>query len=598
VCGAVDDGKSTLIGRLLAETHSVPEDQLEHARQVRRGGSIVPAGEVDYSLITDGLEAEREQGITIDVAYRHLGLPSGRRVIIADAPGHEQYTRNMAVAASTADMALLVVDAARGLRPQTHRHLTVCALMGVHSVVVAVNKMDAADLDAAVFEQLAGQLRADASHLGIEEVLTIPVSALVGDNVTKRSSRMGFYLGPTVLEALVGWEPPSHPESTPFRLAVQYVVRSPEFRGFAGTVLSGEVRPGQELLSTTTGARARVERIVTYDGDLMRAVNGQAITLVLDKEIDITRGDLLTGTSDQPHPSTAFTADLVWVGDEPLMHGRSYLMLSGPRAVPATVTSLRGRLDMNSGQEVSATRLEINDIGRVEITTDAPVAFDPYAVCRDTGGFLLVDRVSCETVAAGLMLHTLRRSDNVTPQAYVVDRAARARLKGQRPRVLWLTGLPGSGKSTLADGLERRLHAIGIHTYVLDGDNVRKSFNRDLGFTPEDRAENVRRVSEAAHMLFDAGLVVIVALVSPFRADRLTARELFGPGDFIEAWVNTPLEVCTARDPKGLYAKAASGSIPNMTGVGQSYEPPEHPDVVLDGTAPTEESVQRLLELL
>jgi bifunctional enzyme CysN/CysC len=597
-CGSVDDGKSTLIGRLLAETGSVPIDQLEHARTVRRGGSIVPAGEVDYSLITDGLEAEREQGITIDVAYRHLQLPSGRRVIIADSPGHEQYTRNMAVAASTADVALLVVDAARGLRPQTHRHLTVCALMGVHSVILAVNKMDATGFDRAVFDELAGRLSSDARHLGIAEVLAIPVSALDGDNITSISSRMGFYEGPTVLEALAGWDPPSQLADAPFRLAVQYVIRAEHFRGYAGTVLSGTIGPGVEVVAASTGASARIARVTTYEGDIERAEPGDAVTLVLDRDLDVSRGELIAGAYKAPQPSTAFTADLVWVGEEPLLHGRSYLLSIGPRTVPATVTTLRSRLEVTTGGDVPATRLETNDIGRVEITTDVPLPLDPYTVCRDTGGFLLVDRVSCDTVAAGLMLHTLRRSENVVAHEYVVDRRARARIKHQRPLVLWLTGLPGSGKSTLADALDRRLHSMGAHTYVLDGDNVRKTFNRDLGFTPEDRAENVRRVGEAAHMLFDAGLIVLVALVSPFRADRRTVRDLFEPGDFLEVWVNTPLEVCAARDPKGLYAKASTGAIPNMTGVGQGYEVPEHPEVVIDGSAPVEESVETLAKML
>ncbi len=597
-CGSVDDGKSTLIGRLLAETHSVPDDQLELARTVRRGGSIVPTDEVDYSLITDGLEAEREQGITIDVAYRHLVLPSGRRVIIADAPGHEQYTRNMAVAASTADISLLVVDASRGIRPQTHRHLMVSALMGVHSVIIAVNKMDAVGFDPAVFQELSSRLRADAVNLGIKDVMTIPVSALTGDNVSRRSGAIARYDGPSVLEALSAWKPPSPSGSTPFRLAVQFVVRSPDFRGYSGTVLSGEIRPGDSVMSTTSGAAATVKRIATFDGDLDQAVRGQAITIVLDDEVDIARGDLLVGTDDPPHPSTAFTADLIWVGDEPLMHGRSYLLLCGPRGVPARVTTLRGRLDVATGQEMAATRLEINDIGRVEISTDVPLALDPYTLCRDTGGFLLVDRITCETVAAGLMLHTLRRSENVVPHIFAIDRLARARLKVQRPRVLWLTGLPGSGKSTLADSTERWLNVAGRHTYVLDGDDLRKGVNRDLGFTSEDRAENVRRASEVAHILFDAGLIVIVALVSPFRTDRLAARERFEPGDFIEVWVNTPLEVCRERDPKGLYAKAMIGELPNMTGVGQGYEPPDHADVVVDGTAPVEVSSKQLAEML
>ncbi|MGH9028036.1 MAG: adenylyl-sulfate kinase, partial [Acidimicrobiales bacterium] len=336
----------------------------------------------------------------------------------------------------------------------------------------------------------------------------------------------------------------------------------------------------------------------TYDGDLDRAGTGDAVTLVLDRDLDVSRGELVAGAMVAPQPVTAFTAELVWVGDEPLLHGRSYLLASGPRTVPATVSTLRSRLEVTTGQAVAATRLEMNEIGRVEITTDAPIVLDPYTTCRDTGGFLLVDRVTSDTVAAGLMLHTLRRSENVVPHTYVIDRMARARLKSQHPRVLWLTGLPGSGKSTLADALDKRLYSMGAHTYVLDGDNVRKSFNRDLGFTPEDRAENVRRVGEAAHILFDAGLIVIVALVSPFRADRMAARELFEAGDFVEVWLNTSLEVCAARDPKGLYAKASSGSLPNMTGIGQDYEPPEHPDVVIDGTAAVDESVENLLKLL
>ncbi|HUC37165.1 MAG TPA: adenylyl-sulfate kinase [Acidimicrobiales bacterium] len=592
-CGSVDDGKSTLIGRLLAETGSVPDDQLEHARRVRRGGSAIPVGEIDYSLVTDGLEAEREQGITIDVAYRQLQLPSGRRVVIADAPGHEQYTRNMAVAASNADLALLVVDAERGLRPQTHRHLTVCALMGVGSVIVAVNKMDAVGHAREVFEQLAGQLEADARRMGVSDVLCVPVSALLGDNVTTRSSSMTYYDGPTVLEGLAGWDPPC-PEQRPLRMAVQYVTRSAGFRGYAGTVVAGSVGPGDEVVVTTTGVSAKVERVTTFDGDLDRAETGAAVTLVLDRDVDLSRGDLLAGAADPPEGSTAFAAELVWVGEQPLMHGRSYLLVSGPRVVPATVTTLRARLEVTSGQEVAARRLETNDIGRVEIATDAPIALDPYGLCRDTGGFLLVDRVSCDTVAAGLVRHVLRRSGNVVPHAYVVDRQARARIKNQQPRVLWLTGLPGAGKSTLADALERRLHAMGIHTYVLDGDNLRKGMNRDLGFTPEDRAENVRRVAETARLLFDAGLVVVVALVSPFRADRRRAREMFEPGDFVEAFLDTPFEVCARRDPKGLYSQADCGSLPNMTGVGQEYEIPEHADVVVDGALPLAQAVEVL----
>ncbi len=604
-CGSVDDGKSTLIGRLLAETGSIPEDQLEYARRTRRGGSTIPVGEVDFSLLTDGLEAEREQGITIDVAYRHMYLPNGRRVIIADAPGHEQYTRNMAVAASNAEVAVLLVDAARGVRPQTFRHLTVCALMGVKSIIVAINKMDLVGYEHATFEELSGAVKAAAARLGIDEVLTIPVSAFAGDNVTSASARMPWYHGPYLLRALEEWSPPET-VVTPFRFPVQFIVRAEgNFRGYAGTVAAGEVRPGDDVVVADSGVTAKVDRIVAFEGDLALARTGEAVTIVLDREVDVTRGDLLAaaGTDAQgatawPQPADRFSADVVWTGEEPLMHGRSYMLMVGPRSVPATVTVVRHRRDVVSGQQLAARVLEMNDIGRVEVATDIPIPLDPYATCRDTGGFLLVDRVTADTVAAGMVTHSLRRALNVVPHDYEVDRTARARLKNQSPRVVWFTGLPGSGKSTVADATEGRLHALGLHTYVLDGDNVRTGLNKDLGFTPEDRAENVRRVAEAAKLMLDSGLIVLVALVSPFRADRRAAREIFDEGDFIEVFVDTPVEVCAERDPKGLYAKASSGTLPNMTGVGQDYEPPDHAEVVLDGTGDLDANVARLVELL
>lgn len=604
-CGSVDDGKSTLIGRLLAETGSIPEDQLEYARRTRRGGSTIPVGEVDFSLLTDGLEAEREQGITIDVAYRHMYLPNGRRVIIADAPGHEQYTRNMAVAASNAEVAVLLVDAARGVRPQTFRHLTVCALMGVKSIIVAINKMDLVGYEHATFEELSGAVKAAAARLGIDEVLTIPVSAFAGDNVTSASARMPWYHGPYLLRALEEWSPPKT-VVTPFRFPVQFIVRAEgNFRGYAGTVAAGEVRPGDDVVVADSGVTAKVDRIVAFEGDLALARTGEAVTIVLDREVDVTRGDLLAaaGTDAQgatawPQPADRFSADVVWTGEEPLMHGRSYMLMVGPRSVPATVTVVRHRRDVVSGQQLAARVLEMNDIGRVEVATDIPIPLDPYATCRDTGGFLLVDRVTADTVAAGMVTHSLRRALNVVPHDYEVDRTARARLKNQSPRVVWFTGLPGSGKSTVADATEGRLHALGLHTYVLDGDNVRTGLNKDLGFTPEDRAENVRRVAEAAKLMLDSGLIVLVALVSPFRADRRAAREIFEEGDFIEVFVDTPVEVCAERDPKGLYAKASSGTLPNMTGVGQDYEPPDHAEVVLDGTGDLDANVTRLVQLL
>jgi bifunctional enzyme CysN/CysC len=606
-CGSVDDGKSTLIGRLLAETGSVPEDQLDYARRTRRGGSTIPVGEVDYSLLTDGLEAEREQGITIDVAYRHMYLPNGRRVIIADAPGHEQYTRNMAVAASNADVAVLLVDAARGIRAQTHRHLTVCALMGVRSVIVAVNKMDLVGYEHATFEEIAGTVKAAAARMGLHEVLAIPVSAVAGDNVTRGTDGMPWYHGPSILSALAGWEPPATTsEPAGFRLQVQYIVRAEgNFRGYAGTISSGSVRPGDKVVVADSGVPAVVERIVDFHGDLPEASAGQSVTLTLDREVDVTRGDLLAaagantaGETAWPQPADRFSADVVWVGEEPLMHGRSYLLTVGPRTVPATVTVVRHRRDVVTGQQLAARVLDMNDIGRVEIATDVPIPMDAYSQARDTGGFLLVDRVSADTVAAGMVTHALRRALNVVPHTYEVDRAARARLKHQRPRVVWLTGLPGSGKSTIADAAERKLHALGVHTYVLDGDNVRTGLNKDLGFTPEDRAENVRRVAEASRLMLDAGLVVLVALVSPFRGDRRAAREIFDAGDFIEVYVDTPVEICAERDPKGLYAKAAAGALPNMTGMGQEYEPPENADLILHGGGDLDEQVDRLVTLI
>ncbi len=599
-CGSVDDGKSTLIGRLLVETDSVPLDQLEYARTTRRGGSTIPVGVIDYSLLTDGLEAEREQGITIDVAYRHLDLPNGRRVIIADAPGHEQYTRNMAVAASTADMAFLLVDAARGLRPQTFRHLTVCALMGVRSIVVAINKMDLVGYEQATYEELTGGLRAAAARLGIAEVTSIPVSAITGANVmTSGAADMPWYAGSTVLDALEDWTP-SEADLGPFRLPVQYVSRAEgNFRGYAGTVVSGSVAVGDEIGVADSGQTAIVDRLVTANGDVRIAASGEAVTVTLNREVDVTRGDLLTGTGpDAAQPADRFSADMVWLGEEPLAHGRSYLLAVGPRMVPATVTSVRHRLDVVTGRQDAARLLRMNDIGRVELATDQPIPLDQYDLCRDTGGFLLIDRVSADTVAAGLTRHAMRRAFNVTAHEYVVDRAARSSLKGHAPKVVWVTGLSGAGKSTITDATVGMLHGMGIHTYVLDGDNVRMGLNRDLGFTPEDRAENVRRVGEVSRLMLDAGLVVFVALVSPFRADRRRVRELFGEEEFLEVFIETPLAVAAQRDPKGLYQKAAEGTLPNLTGVGQEYEVPEEPDLVLDGTADPAENARRLASLV
>ena len=606
-CGSVDDGKSTLIGRLLSETDSVPLDQLDYARRTRRGGSTIAIGEIDYSLLTDGLEAEREQGITIDVAYRHMNLPNGRRVLIADSPGHEQYTRNMAVAASNGDVAILMVDAARGVRAQTHRHLTICALMGVKTIIVAVNKMDLVGYEHATFEEIVGAVRTAAARLEVPDVRAIPVSAFAGDNVTEPSVNMDWYQGPTLLRTLEEWQPVASTatEPDPFRFPVQFIVRAEgNFRGYAGTVVSGQVNRGDAIVIADSGRTANVERIVTYDlhvdghiKDLDSASVGDAVTITLDREVDVTRGDVIAGTTSAAmQPADRFAVDMVWIGEEPLAHGRSYLLVSGSRSVPATVTNVRHKLDVGTGRHDAARILEMNDIGRVEVATDKPVPLDTYALCRDTGGFLLVDRVTADTVAAGMVVHAMRRSFNVVPHAYDVDHDARTRLMGHDGRVVWLTGLPGSGKSTIADAAVRKLHALGVHTYVLDGDNVRVGLNKDLGFTPEDRAENVRRVAEVAKLMRDAGLVVFVALVSPYRSDRETAKALFEPGQFLEVYIDTPVDVCAERDPKGLYAKAAAGNLPNMTGMGQEYETPRTPDITLTGTGDLEQSADRLVQ--
>ncbi len=602
-CGSVDDGKSTLLGRLLAETDSLPTDIVAAARLTRRPGSAVPAGEIDYSLVTDGLEAERDQGITIDVAYRHLYLPSGRRAVLADAPGHEQYTRNMAVAASTADVAILLADAMRGTRPQTHRHLTVCALMGVRHIVLAVNKLDGVEYSQEIFDDITAEVRATAARLGVNDVLSIPVSALAGANVTRPAVEIGWYDGPTLLEALDGL-PLEADVDAGLRFGVQTILRAPDFRGYGGVVSSGTIRPGDHVKVANSGQTAVVARVLGLADEatveLAAVGSGLSAAVELDRDLDITRGDLLTAVADAPVPADRFSAELVWIGEEPLAHGRSYVMRVGPAEVPAVVTVVRHRLDVTTGAELAARTLRMNDVGQVELATNRAIPLDPYGRCHDTGGFILCDRVTGNTVAAGLTRFALRRSANVVEHDFTVDRTAREALNGHRGRVVWFTGLSGSGKSTVANDVARRLHALGIRTYILDGDSVRHGLTKDLGFTAADRAENVRRVAEVAKLMMDAGLVVLVSLISPFRADRQAARALFDEGDYLEIFVDTPLDVCIARDPKGLYAKAAAGTLPNMSGVGQDYEPPSHPDLRLDGTAAPEESaaaVEALLEL-
>ena len=593
-CGSVDDGKSTLIGRLLVETNSVPEDTVASAKSVRRSGSNIKAGEIDFSLLTDGLEAEREQGITIDVAYRSMNLLNGRRLIIADAPGHEQYTRNMAVAASRSDIALVLVDATRGIRTQTLRHLTICSLMGVTKIAVVVNKLDGAGYSQQVFEDVKTGLAETIARLDISNIQFIPLSALAGDNVVFPSTNMPWYQGPTLLDYIQEWELEEVGENLP-RLGVQMISRADNFRGVAGTVVGGSFAVGDEVAVLPSKKTARIGQISTFAGDLQSAEDGQAVTLVLEPDVDATRGDVIELASKASSPADRFAATVVWLGETDLIHSKSYFLISGSTQVPAIVTNIRHVLNINNGEHDAARVLKTNEIGVVELATDAPIALVPYKQNRFKGNFILVDRSTMNTVGAGMVAHALRRSDNISEHHYEIDRQAREIQKNQKAQVIWLTGLSGSGKSTIANALEKKLFSLGMHSYVLDGDNMRLGLNKDLGFTREDRAENVRRVSEVAHNLYDAGLITIVALVSPYAEDRAQAKTRFPEGDFAEVWVKTPAELCAERDPKGLYKKAASGELPNLTGVGQEYEAPESAEIVLDGARPVDESVELLI---
>jgi bifunctional enzyme CysN/CysC len=596
-CGSVDDGKSTLIGRLLVETDSVPDDTVDAAKSVRRSGSTIKAGEIDFSLLTDGLEAEREQGITIDVAYRSMNLLNGRRLIIADAPGHEQYTRNMAVAASRSDIALVLVDATRGIRTQTLRHLTICSLMGVTKIAVVVNKLDGVEYSEKVFLDIQTGLQETIQRLEIQKIQFVPVSALAGDNVVYGTENMPWYDGPTLLEYIQEWDIEAQVDNLP-RLNVQMISRAENFRGLAGTIVGGSFSVGDEVAVLPSNNKARISQISTFDGSLQAADDGRAVTLVLEPDVDASRGDVIELSAKATSPADRFAATVVWLGESDLIHSKSYFLISGSTQVPAMVTNIRHVLNINNGEQDAARVLKTNEIGVVELATDAPIALIPYKQNRFKGNFILVDRATMNTVGAGMVTHALRRSANISEHHYEIDREARAVQKNQKPKVIWLTGLSGSGKSTIANALEKKLFSLGMHAYVLDGDNIRLGLNKDLGFTREDRAENVRRVSEVARTLYDAGLVTIVALVSPYAEDRTQAKSLFPEGDFAEVWVKTPAEVCAERDPKGLYKKAAAGELPNLTGVGQEYEAPEDAALTIDGTKTVEENILLLTEKL
>ena len=589
-CGSVDDGKSTLIGRLLHDTRLLLDDQLAALEKdsLRHG---TQNGEIDFALLVDGLAAEREQGITIDVAYRFFSTEK-RKFIVADCPGHEQYTRNMATGASTADLAVVLVDARKGLLTQTRRHSYIVSLLGIRHVVLAVNKMDLVGFDAAVFEAIAADYAALAGTLGITRVQAIPLSALKGENLLSASAAMPWYTGPSLLQALESADVATLDAASPLRLPVQWVNRpNQDFRGFAGTVAAGTVAPGDDVVVLPSGRRTRVQRIVTAGGDLAQAVAGQAVTLTLAEEVDVSRGDVIAAAGDPPQVADQFAAHLLWMGEQALLPGRPYWLKIGARTVTAQVTDIRHKVDVNTQAELAARHLDLNEVGCCNLSLDQAIAFEPYARSRTLGGFILIDRQTNATVAAGTLDFALRRAANIHWQHLDVDKAARARLKGQQPRVLWFTGLSGAGKSTIANLVDKRLHAQGFHTFILDGDNVRHGLNRDLGFTDEDRVENIRRVAEVAKLMSDAGLIVLVSFISPFRAERRMARELFAPSEFLEVYVDTSLAEAERRDQKGLYAKARAGQIRNFTGIDSPYEAPEHAELVLDTLHETPEAL-------
>ncbi|HZS84681.1 MAG TPA: sulfate adenylyltransferase subunit CysN [Stellaceae bacterium] len=592
-CGSVDDGKSTLIGRLLYETKVVPEDQL--AEIIRASATGDAGSSTEFAFLLDGLVAEREQGITIDVAFRFFATDR-RKFIIADTPGHEQYTRNMVTGASNADVAVILIDARKGVLTQTRRHSYICALLGIRHVALAINKMDLLDFAEAPFRAIAAEYHSFAQSHGIADVTAIPVSALKGDNVAAPSTKMPWYAGPTLLDYLENVEVEDRLRTAPFRMPVQWVNRPhAHFRGFCGTIVSGRVRQGDEIVVQPSGRRSRIARLVTFEGDLAEAVAGQAVTLTLTDEVDVSRGDLVSPLSAPAGVSEQFEATVIWMDDDPLLPGRSYYVRVGTATVTGSVSTIKYKLNINTMEHLAGRTLALNEIGVCTISLDRPVAFDPYAENRDTGGFILIDRITNRTAGAGLLHFGLRRAQNLFHQAVEIDKHAQAALKAQKPCVLWFTGLSGAGKSTIANLVERRLYALRRHCYLLDGDNLRLGLNRDLGFTIADRVENIRRAAEIAKLMVDAGLIVLVSFISPFRAERRMARDLLEDGEFFEIFVDTPLAVAEARDPKGLYRRARRGEIKNFTGIDSPYEPPLAPDIHINTTTTPAEAAAELI---
>ncbi|HUJ03251.1 MAG TPA: sulfate adenylyltransferase subunit CysN, partial [Rhizomicrobium sp.] len=586
-CGSVDDGKSTLIGRLLYDSKLLFEDHLSALeKDSKKFGTT--GGDIDFALLVDGLEAEREQGITIDVAYRFFATEK-RKFIVADTPGHEQYTRNMATGASNSDLAVILIDARKGVLTQTRRHAYIASLLGIRHVVLAVNKIDLVDFSQNIFDAIVTEFGAFARGLGFQSLVPIPISARFGDNVIERSAKTPWYTGPALLSHLETVNVDQALAEGPLRLPVQWVNRpNLDFRGFSGTIVGGRVRQGAPIVVAKSGRASTVARIVTMDGDLDEATAGEAVTIVLADEIDVSRGDVLAAPDARPELSDQFAAHLLWMSEDELLPGRQYLLKLGTTTVPANISTLKHKVDVNTLDHLAAPTLHLNEVGYTNISVSHPIAFDSYRSNRDMGGFILIDRFSNATVAAGMIDFGLRRATNVHWQPLDIDKNVRGELKGQKPAVLWFTGLSGSGKSTIANLVERTLFAQGRHTYLLDGDNVRHGLNRDLGFTDADRVENIRRVGEAAKLFVDAGLIVLVSFISPFRSERRMARELLQPGEFIEVFVDTPIEICMRRDPKGLYQKALAGQIKNFTGIDSPYEAPEAADLTLktEGAAP------------
>ena len=584
-CGSVDDGKSTLIGRLLYDSKMIFEDQLaaleSDSKRVGTQGQ-----EIDFALLVDGLAAEREQGITIDVAYRFFATEH-RKFIVADCPGHEQYTRNMVTGASTADLAVILIDARKGVLVQTKRHSFLCHQLGIKNLVLAVNKMDLIDYDQAKYDAIIAEYTAFAESIGIESFTAIPISGLAGDNITSKSDNTGWHDGPTLMEHLEAVEVRSDANlGKPFRMPVQWVNRpNLDFRGFSGLISTGSVKPGDKVRSLPSGKTSTVKSVVTMDGDLDEAISGQSVTITLDDEIDCSRGDVLAAADNPPEVADQFESTIVWMDEEPLMVGRGYWMKLGSQMVSVTVAEPKFEINVNTMQHLAAKTLELNSIGVSEITTDRQIVFDPYEENRALGGFILIDKITNHTVGAGMLNFSLRRAQNVHWQAVDITRDDHAAMKNQRPRVLWFTGLSGSGKSTIANEVEKKLAIMNRHTFLLDGDNVRHGLNKDLGFTESDRIENIRRIGEVAKLMTDAGLIVLTAFISPFRADRKLVRDMMGEGEFIEIHVDTPLEVAEQRDVKGLYKKARAGELKNFTGIDSPYEEPQEPEIRVNTVA-------------